>query len=276
VDALPALTATLEARGLRCIMPEALYLWVMTLAAFGLFGHRVYRYVETLRGARPETRWDQTGRRLRLVLVNVLGQRRVLEEPVAGVAHLVIFWAFVCYAAGFFWNLVRGLLPFLPIPYADEVWWMRDLLAVLGIVGLAGLAVAAVRRYFFPPPSLEKSRDASIILGLIAVVLLSSLAGQWWRVSSPTVSRAIWWVHMVTVLGFLAYLPYSKHLHLLASPFGVFFASLEPGRVPDPSPAAARSSPGGNCSAGWPARSAGVATGHVRPSRVVSLSRPKR
>jgi Fe-S oxidoreductase len=221
-------------------MPEAVYLWTLTLAAFGLFGRRVFRYVKTLRGARPEKRWDHAGQRLRLVLVHVLGQRRLLEEPVAGVAHLVIFWAFVFYAAGFFWNLVRGLLPFLPIPYADEVSWMRYLLAVFGVAGLAALAVAAVRRYCFPPPSLEKSRDASIILGLIAVVLLSSLAGQWFRASDPTLAHAMWWVHMVTVLGFLAYLPYSKHLHLLASPFGVFFASLEPGRVPDASPGASR------------------------------------
>ncbi|MBZ5625886.1 MAG: hypothetical protein LAQ69_45435, partial [Acidobacteriia bacterium] len=72
-------------------------------------------------------------------------------------------------------------------------------------------------------------------VSLIAVVLLSSLVGQWFRAPDPTLSRAMWWVHMVTVLGFLAYLPYSKHLHLLASPFGVFFASLEPGRVPDAS-----------------------------------------
>ena len=45
---------------------------------------------------------------------------------------------------------------------------------------------------------------------------------------------------MVAVLGFLAYLPYSKHLHLLASPFNVLTASLEPGAMPPPSEGAAR------------------------------------
>ena len=43
---------------------------------------------------------------------------------------------------------------------------------------------------------------------------------------------------MVTVLGFLAYLPYSKHLHLLAAPFAVFCGSLRPGSVPASSPGA--------------------------------------
>jgi len=213
-------------------MPDALYLWILTLAAFGLFGHRVFRYVKVLSGARGEKRWDHPGQRLRLVLVNVFGQRRLIEEPVIGLAHLVIFWAFVFYAGSFFWNLVRGLFPFLPIPFADQVGWMRIALEAFGVLGLVALAVAAVRRYIFPPDRLEKSRDATIILGLIAVVLGSSLAGQWFG------WRSMWWLHMVTVLGFLAYLPYSKHLHLLASPFAVFFGSLRPGSVPAPSPGA--------------------------------------
>jgi len=45
---------------------------------------------------------------------------------------------------------------------------------------------------------------------------------------------------MVAVLGFLAYLPYSKHLHLLASPFNVLTASLATGGMPPPSEGAAR------------------------------------
>jgi Fe-S oxidoreductase len=221
-------------------MPSATpILWVLTLAAFGLFGARVFRYVKVLLAARPEKRWGHPGKRLKLVLVQVLGQRRLLEEPV-GAAHFLIFWAFVFYASSFFWNLVRGLLPFLPIPFADQVPWMRAALAVFGVLGLVALAVAAVRRWFFPPPSLEKSRDANIILSLIAVVLLSCLVGQWYRTASPAVSGTMWWIHMVTVLGFLAYLPYSKHMHLLAAPFGVFFGSLQPGSAPAASEGAAR------------------------------------
>jgi Fe-S oxidoreductase len=37
-----------------------------------------------------------------------------------------------------------------------------------------------------------------------------------------------WWLHIVGVLGFLNYLPYSKHLHVLSSVPNVFFAKLEP------------------------------------------------
>ena len=127
-----------------------------------------------------------------------------------------------------------------------------------------GLAVAAVRRYLFTPPRLERSRDATLILLLITLVL--SLRWPASAARTAALFLAMWWLHMTTVLGFLAYLPYSKHLHLLASPFSVFSASLEPGAMPPSSEGASRSrsSPGGSCTTAWPAPSAAAATGPAR------------
>jgi Fe-S oxidoreductase len=219
-------------------VPGWALLWLIAIAAFALFGARVARYVGMLRRARPEPRWDQLPRRLARFAANVLGQKRLFGEPVIGAAHFIIFWAFVFYATSFFWNLVRGLLPFLPIPYADEVRWMAWVVELSGILGLAALAVSAVRRYLVPPPRLEQSRDATTILLLIALVLLTSLGGAGAASAGNTTAYLwLWWLHMATVLGFLAYLPYSKHLHLLASPFGVLFSDLGRSRLPPASDA---------------------------------------
>src|SRR5205085_5652062 len=46
--------------------------------------------------------------------------------------------------------------------------------------------------------------------------------------ASVVAYRTFWWLHMFTVLGFLIYLPRSKHLHLLATPFNVFFQNYQP------------------------------------------------
>lgn len=222
-------------------LPGYLFLWILTVAAFVLFGRQVYLYVRVLRTARGEKRWGRIPKRIAIFAANVLGQKRMFEEPAIGIAHFVIFWSFVFYAGSFLWNLTRGLFPFLPIPYADEVGWVALIVQVFGVLGLVGVLVAAVRRYAVPPPRLEKSRDAGIILLLIALVLVSSLAGrQAARAQMPSLYLAMWWTHMATVLGFLAYLPYSKHLHLLASPFGVFFASTLPGYMPAPSEGASQ------------------------------------
>jgi Fe-S oxidoreductase len=46
--------------------------------------------------------------------------------------------------------------------------------------------------------------------------------------AAGTVFAAAWWVHVVTVLGFAAYLPQSKHLHIVTTLPNVFFRSQRP------------------------------------------------
>ncbi len=249
-------------------IPAYFFLWILALAAFSLFGSRSFEYVRTLRKARPEKRWDHLGQRLKLFLTYMPGHSRIFEESAIGYAHLFVFWAFVFFALSFFWNLLRGLLPFLPIPYADQIPVVGFILEIVGVLGVVALIVAALRRYVFTPPRLEKSRDATTILLLIAVVLLTFLGAQGfkalgegqvnlWSPAGSLIGQVfsflgiaatqaasfyvgLWWLHMITVLGFLAYLPSSKHLHLLASPFNVFLSSLERGTLPPASDGASR------------------------------------
>src|SRR3989304_3247480 len=133
-------------------LPGYLILWVLAVAAVGLCGGRVARYVRLFLQARPEYRGSRWGQRLGLFAVHVLGQRRFFDEPLIGAAHFLIFWAFVFYAASFFWNLVRGAIPVLPIPYPDEVPWMTVPLEALGALALIGIGVAAGGGALFAPP----------------------------------------------------------------------------------------------------------------------------
>jgi len=241
-------------------VPGWAVLWVLAVVCVGLFVWRSAQYVRTLRRARGENRLDQIGKRVGLFAKYVLGQGRLFEEGAIGIPHLLIFWAFVFYATGFWWSLLKGMLPFLPVPYPDDVAAMAFVLEVLGVLAVLSLGIAAVRRYLFTPERLERSWDATLILSLIALLLLSFLAGQGFKarveghglpvanvigrmlnVASPANwYLGMWWLHMLTVLFFLAYLPYSKHLHLLASPFGVLFGALKPGGVPAASPGASK------------------------------------
>ena len=229
-------------------VPGFVYLWALTAVALVLFGRRAYRILRAVARGRAEPRWDQLPRRLRSVVVNVAGQRRMFDNPGIGLAHLVIFWAFLFYAGSFAWNLLRGLLPFLPIPYPDEVALITVPMLLLSAATLVALAGAAVRRYLLRPARLAQSRDAGFILLLITLLVVTYLVGQGAAAglggispsAAETLFTAMWWIHIVAVLAFLAYLPYSKHLHLLASPFGVLTASLSPGGMPQSSEGAAR------------------------------------
>ncbi len=233
-------------------LPGVGILWCLTVAAFAVFGWRVWQLVGLVRRGRSENRIDQPLRRARHALKNVLLQPRIFGEPSIGWAHFLTFWGFMVYAACFNWALVRGLFPGLPIPYPDEVGVVVLFLEVFSVLVLVALAAALARRLFCAPPHLHLSPDANFILGLIGLLMLTMLFGSAFRIAAagahaeawaPFGSRlaraftglppgraealatAMWWTHMVIVLGFLVYLPYSKHLHLLASPFNAFFSN---------------------------------------------------
>src|SRR5690625_6357810 len=40
-----------------------------------------------------------------------------------------------------------------------------------------------------------------------------------------------WWIHTVTILAFLVYIPQSKHAHLIAAPINVFLSKRVPGKL---------------------------------------------
>ena len=43
-----------------------------------------------------------------------------------------------------------------------------------------------------------------------------------------TLQGIFWWTHLGIILGFAIYIPFSKHMHMVASPLNAFFRSLEP------------------------------------------------
>ena len=232
-------------------LPGLLLLWLLTLVAFGVFGYRMWQLVDLLRQGRYEDRFDQLGRRIGHVITHVLLQPRIFNERSIGLPHFLIFWGFVIYASCFNWALVRGLFPFLPVPYPDEVKVVSLFLELFSVLVLISLGVAVARRLLFAPKYLHLSLDANLILGLIGLLMLSTVFGNAFRIASEggetsawapfgsllshafaampketahSLAKAMWWLHMIVVLFFLVYLPYSKHLHLLASPFNVFFS----------------------------------------------------
>ena len=232
-------------------VPGVLVLWLLAVVAFGVFAYRLWQLIGLLRQGRYEDRFDQIGRRLGHCIKHVLLQPRIFNERSIGLPHFLIFWGFVIYATCFNWSLGRGLFPFLPVPYPDEVKVVGLFLEIFSVLVLISLGVAVARRLLFAPNYLHLSLDANLILGLIGLLMLSTVFGSAFRIVSEgghtsawapfgsllshafatmpketarSLAHAMWWLHMIVVLFFLVYLPYSKHLHLLASPFNVFFS----------------------------------------------------
>ncbi|MBI4233498.1 MAG: (Fe-S)-binding protein, partial [Chloroflexi bacterium] len=46
--------------------------------------------------------------------------------------------------------------------------------------------------------------------------------------AATTLHGLFWWAHLLVILGFAVYIPFSKHMHMIASPFNAYFRRLEP------------------------------------------------
>jgi Fe-S oxidoreductase len=192
------------------------------------------------------------------VIVYVIGQKRLLNDLGPGVMHAAIFWGFLVLlvtTGNYFTNgLVETVLRW---PLGGIGWLLAVAVANLfiGLI-LAALAYATWRRIVARPARLALSRDAFVILGMILGVVSTELIGdalrfvvlpedpaRGWALLAGPLSLALEpmgtdaaaagfgalaWAHIGFVLAFGAYLPYSKHLHIVTSEPNVYFRNLEP------------------------------------------------
>jgi Fe-S oxidoreductase len=231
----------------------ALVLAALTVLGFGAFFWRAVQLYRYVRLGRDEDRTQYPARRIRDEIVIYLGQRKLLKRPyvVRGAAHALIFWGFLVITYGTLDLLLSGIFG-LRMPGAETgvFVWTVDLFAVAVV---AAVALAIYRRIVVRPPRMHIALDGYVILGLITVLMLSLLAFenagvaagvlQTGQTAPPlatllrfrypgdlsfTVFAGAWWVHVVTVLAFAAYLPQSKHLHIVTTLPNVLFRSQRP------------------------------------------------
>ena len=245
-------------------VPGWAILWLAFLVAVGLFAWRATFLVRLLLLGRAENRFDHIPERLKRVLIYVFGQRRMFDEPLVGIPHLLIFYGFVVFVMATTGLLLQGLFPGMHVPTVEQNRFLAPTVDIFAVLVLAGLAVSSFRRFVIRPEGLQLTRDATFVNILIASLMVTYLGAEAFRLAATRTEGAIWvpvglwlagaiegsvrlkanattlfplfwWTHAFILLFFLAYLPYSKHLHLLASPFSVFFSRLEPkGRLAAP------------------------------------------
>ncbi len=235
---------------------RAIILLVLTAVALAVFARNAGRLVAYLRLGKPDPeRFDDPRARVNDVGVFVLAQARMFRFTASGIMHALIFWGFIVLTVGTIELFGIGFWPGFKIPLvSDRGWYIlsQDLFAGLVLVGVA-LAVAI--RYVRRPERISQTWDA-VILSLITLLMVSLLAFEayaiigggrpapWRPIASalasimresgvtPAEARVgydvSWWLHMATVLVFLNYLPFSKHLHIVAAAPNVYFRSSRP------------------------------------------------
>lgn len=233
---------------------------VVFIVAVLFFLWSCYRRFGLVTRGRPDNRFNSPVKRLGNMLYYALGQRRVISKPF-GINHFVLFWAFMLLLIANAEFLLNGLVPevidLARLP--DGAYFTLVLIFdIVSVLALLSVILAVIRRLAFPPPHIEaRSRDAFVILGMVAVLMLAFFglhaseiaqgtaverAAAYMPISNfgaslipsgastaglETSANVFWWIHAVVLLAFLNYLPYSKHMHVLTSIPNCFFKSLE-------------------------------------------------
>lgn len=230
------------------------WFYLLTVAAVVAVIYSLSRKLQLVAAGRGGVVLEDWPARVRGLLVWAIGQKRMFSEPVAGIMHALIFWGFLVFGVRSLSLVVEGLakgweLPLLRTPLGFVYLLTKDVFIVLV---LAGIAIAAWRRLVTRPERLEYSADAWVILGLIALLMVTDALADGARIAGGApgpwqwtpVSRAVgsllggsslhavyawsWWVHLGALFVFANYLPYSKHFHVYTSLPNVLLRPLEP------------------------------------------------
>jgi len=233
------------------------------LMSLAFFGRTIYAMVRAAgRGAaEPRPRLDQITERIVSVIIYFFGQKKVLEEK-RSYHHALIFYGFLVITAGTVELLINGVVPsfdFGDILPEFAYVGLKVLIDTMNLVVLAAVGWALLRRIvLFPVLSPKSSQlvpwnlDAGLILGAIASLMIthylyhglhfvvlgeahehapvSALLFEWAKTvpadKAAIISESAYWLHVIILLAFLNYLPYSKHIHLLGAMPNIFTRNL--------------------------------------------------
>ncbi len=238
------------------VIPGWLPFYGLIVVALILFAGRVAFLVRLMLKGKPDSRWDHIPTRVGKVIAFVLGQARLIGGDFwPGLMHATIFWGFIVLTVGTVEFFGKGVTESFYLPFLSDTpgyLVLEDLFSVLVIVAVA---YAAFRRLVTRPKRLTLSPEGLVILLLIFGLMVTDLvadagrivlapaSSDHWQFAGSVIAGGLaglppggvreifhvaWWLHAVLLLGFLVWLPYSKHLHVLAAPFNVFFAPLTP------------------------------------------------
>ncbi len=238
-------------------MAKQLAFAALVVLAHALFFYNLYRFARVAAMGRSVYLRETWGARIMSLLKFFFGQRKVMEERSSWhhlaiywgflVVSLATTEMLISGLVGEWFNLGVILGPHL----YDLV---RLAIDVANLFVLAAVLYAIFRRVVLRPPFVPLNMDGMLILGAITTLVLTHYGHQAWSMAAAgardpmmpvaaTMGQALgiftmeggqlasnfdpswahvasethWWAHMLIILGFLNYLPFSKHIHLLGS-----------------------------------------------------------
>ncbi|MFN7955770.1 MAG: heterodisulfide reductase-related iron-sulfur binding cluster [bacterium] len=226
--------------------------------ALGFAVRGIHRRIRLIRLGAAEIRTDRMAERIRGLVVEIFGHRRLLRDPVPGVAHLFVFYGFLVelVATGLIAVQEWTGIHFLHGPFYRGYSLVSD---VFGVLGLVGCAIFLWRRGVQKVPRLHTITDDWIAIGLLGLVFAQGFVVEGLRIAAtelrqnPSLAvwspggylvaklvaglgedalralhRGVWWFHAATAFSFLGYMAYGKLNHVWFGTANILLRNLGP------------------------------------------------
>jgi Fe-S oxidoreductase len=215
-------------------------MYALLAPAIAISGYGIFRHFQRWRRGTPLARFDQPARRLRLLFDQAVAQRRTR----------VWFHRFITY--GFVILTIATILVGLDADFGTRIlrgWFYLGFQSLtvdlFGALVVLGIVIALPSRRESP----------WILLSILAIVVSGFLIEGWriaatndpWAAWSPfgnlvarasrplmtlaalqAAHRTTWWLHLTATFAFIAWLPYTRMMHVVTAPLNIYTANLEP------------------------------------------------
>lgn len=219
------------------------------------FAAVVYSRITYIRLGKPHELKQDLDVRIREFLIQVFGQKKLLKDKKSGMMHMVMFYGFIILQFGAVELIVKGFIKGFELPLGAAHPYFSLTQEVTTFLVLLAVAYAFYRRYVEKLSRLKRGLKSGVVILFLAVlmssILLSLAFERLWLGADSSLyapfssllaalftglseSQAavafyiFWWVHLLTLLAFLVYVPQSKHAHLLFAPVNIALRETKP------------------------------------------------
>ncbi len=247
-------------------IPGYAIFWVLTVLAFGLFTFRISRLIRYMFLGQKEKGFSQIARRALTTVATTLGQwcqlKGITLKDRAGIGHAIFAWGFLTFAIFYTTFIIIGDGFGLSgtLEHTGFFFYYAWVMDIISPIVIFAALWAIIRRYIVKPPRLKGEQTIEALVSLVAIIIipvshlfklatsialgqppaglgaalppvssaLSNLFGNSSLASVSAANTAFFWVHWLIVLLLLGLIAYSRHLHMVASLFNIFFRSPLP------------------------------------------------
>jgi len=239
---------------------------VVLIAAIVSFTLAVRRISSNIKLGKPFEVTGDSGERWKTMFLVAIGQSKMVARPFAGILHILVYAGFIIINIEVLEILIDGVMgthrvfSFLGGFYTFLITAFEFLAVAVWIacfIFLLRRNVAKLKRFWSREMTVWPRSDANIILIteialMTAFLLLDTSNTSIQRSANPQYSgfaisnmltpllanssvptlefieHFCWWFHIIGILAFLNYVPYSKHFHIILAFPNVFYSNLKP------------------------------------------------